>query len=346
MKEDELDKKLKNKLFINTSIVIFLFLLGVLLFFYGMNALDYKFSIFESDTVSSLLALSIIFGISLALAVPTSFLVAWKIIKPINKIKEATHQIAKGNFDVKLDDMKHTSLDDLIVDFNKMAQELRSIETLKLDFISNVSHEFKTPLSVIQSYSKALRKPDIDKSTREKYEKVIDTNIQKLTHLVTDVLSLSKIENHPIISDKSTFLIDEQIGECIVSLGPKWEEKNIKFDLELEEIEYSGLKNLMMQVWQNLIGNAIKFSHQNGEIKILATKEDGKTIIKICDNGVGMSEETQKHIFDKFYQDDKFRTSSGNGLGLAIVKKILEIHNAQIDIESKEGEGSTFIIKL
>jgi len=225
-----------------------------------------------------------------------------------------------------------------------MTEELKSIETLKTDFISGVSHEFKTPLSVIQSYSKALRKPNIDEETRKKYEKVIDTNIQKLTNLTNNILGLTKIENQQIIRDECEFLIDEQIRQCIVSLEPEWKEKNIEFDLDLTPIQYYGSKSLMAQVWQNLIGNAIKYSNNEGKISISLKKENEKIIIKISDNGIGMSEETQKHIFDKFYQADTSRSSSGNGLGLAIVSKILEISNGSITVESQENKGSTFTV--
>ena len=344
MKNDELDKKKKNKLFVNTSLVIFLCLLGDLLFFYGMNALNYKYDILKSDTFSRLLSLSIMLIVSVILGAIISYFVARKLANPINQIKEATHKVAKGNFDIKLDNIKNSSLNELIDDFNKMTEELKSIETLKTDFISGVSHEFKTPLSVIQSYSKALRKPNIDEETRKKYEKVIDTNIQKLTNLTNNILSLTKIENQQIIRDECEFLIDEQIRQCIVSLEPEWKEKNIEFDLDLTPIQYYGSKSLMAQVWQNLIDNAIKYSNNEGKISISLKKENEKIIIKISDNGIGMNEETQKHIFDKFYQADTSRSSSGNGLGLAIVSKILEISNGSITVESQENKGSTFTV--
>ena len=339
-------KKKKNRLFRNTSLVIFLCLVIDLLFFYGMNALDYKFNFIQSETISGFLALSIILIISVAVGALISFIVAKRLTNPINQIKEATHKIAKGDFDVQLETLKHSSLNDLINNFNKMAEELKSIETLKADFISGVSHEFKTPLSVIQSYSKALRRMDIDDETRKKYEKVIDTNIQKLTNLTNNILSLSKIENQQIIIDKTEYLLDEQIRQSIVSLEPEWKEKNIEFDLDLVKTKIYGSKPLMAQVWQNLIANAIKYSNNKGKVSISIKKQDDNIVVKITDNGIGMSEETKEHIFEKFYQGDTSRSSSGNGLGLAIVKRILELCNATIDVESVEEKGSTFTVVL
>lgn len=345
MKKD-INKKKKNKWFINTSLVIFLGLVVDLLLFYGMNALDYKFNFFHNETVSSILALSIMLIISVAVGALISFYVGKKITEPTNQLKEGLHQVAKGNFKVKLDPIKHSSLNEVVNNFNKMTEELKSIETLKADFISGVSHEFKTPLSVIQSYSKALRRPNLDDETRKKYEKVIDTNIQKLTNLTNNILSLSKIENQQIIPDKSEFLLDEQIRQCIVSLEPEWKKKNIEFDLDGQKVKYYGHKSLMAQVWQNLIGNAIKFSKNNSKISISITPLDKNTIVTITDYGIGMNEETQTHIFDKFYQGDTSRSSSGNGLGLAIVKRILEISNATISVESHENQGTTFTVIL
>lgn len=344
-KQKENGKK-KNRLFINTTLFIFLCLVGDLLFFYAMSTLNYHFSIFQSETISSFLALSIILIISVAFGALISFLVAKRITKPINDIKDATHKIAKGEFDVKLDTTKNSSLNDLIENFNKMSQELKSIETLKSDFISVVSHEFKTPLSVIQSYSKALRRKDLDDKTRAKYEEVVDTNIQKLTNLTNNVLSLSKIENQQIIIDKTEFLLDEQIRQCIVSLEPEWKNKQIDFDLDLIQTKYYGSKSSMALVWQNLIGNAIKFSKNKGKISISIQNDNDNIVVKIADNGIGMSEETQKHIFDKFYQGDTSRSSAGNGLGLAIVKRILELSNATITVESQEGKGTIFTIVM
>ena len=340
------DNKQKNKLFRNTSLIIFLGLIIDLLLFYGFNALDYKFNIFNSDTLSRIVILTIMLGISLVFGAIISIIIGKRITQPINNIKEATNKIAKGNFDVRIEPLKKSSLNELINNFNKMAEELKSIETLKSDFISSVSHEFKTPISVIQSYSKILRRKDLDAETRKEYEKVLDSNIQKLSNLTTNILSLSKIENQQITIDKSEYLLDEQIRQSILSLEPEWKEKQIDFDLDLPPTKYYGSKPLLEQVWQNLIGNAIKFSKKKGKVAISLKKENDTYIIKIKDNGIGMSADTQKHIFDKFYQGDTSRSEAGNGLGLAIVSKILELSNAKIGVESQEALGTTFTVVL
>ena len=339
-------RKQKNWLFINTSLIIFFCLVAVLLFFYVLNALNFEFDLFGAVSLSQIATLSIMLIISMVLGAMISLFVSKKLTTPISKIKEATNQIAKGNFDVKLDTIPNSSVNDLIENFNKMARELKSIETLKATFVTDVSHEFKTPLAVIQSYTKAGFKKDIDEETRAKYQSIVETNIQKLINLTSNILSLSKIENQQIVVDKERFLVDEQIRQSILSLEPQWKEKNIEFDLELDEVEFLGPKEYLGQVWQNLIGNAIKFSSPNGKVEIVAKNTDLGAEITVRDFGVGMSVETQKHIFDRFYQGDQSRSSAGNGLGLAIVRKILNLCGASIIVQSELGKGATFVVTL
>ena len=185
----------------------------------------------------------------------------------------------------------------------------------------------------------------MDKQTKEEYQEILNKNIVKLTNLTSNILCLSKIENQEIVPDKTEFLLDEQIRHCILSLEPKWQKKNIEFDLKLPKTTFYGSKDLLSQVWQNLIDNAIKFSGDNGKISISLTCND-ETIVRISDNGIGMNEETQKRIFDKFYQGDTSHSKDGNGLGLALVSRILKISNGEISVSSKENHGTTFVVTL
>ena len=337
-------KKEKNKLFWNTTFVVFLCLVANLIFFWGFSALNNRFHIFNSTRLPSFIALTIMLGISMVVGALISLFVAKKLTTPINNIKKATKKVARGDFDVKIEKIKNSSLNDLIDDFNTMTSELKSVETLKSDFVSSVSHEFKTPISVIQSYSKILRRNDLDEKTRKKYETVLDTNIQKLINLTEGILNLSKIENQPIILDRTEFSLDEQIRQSVLVLEPEWDKKKIEFELDLDATKIYGPKDLLAQVWTNLISNAVKFSKNKSKIYISLKKENNKSVVKIKDTGIGMNEETQKHIFDKFYQGETANTQTGNGLGLTITNKIIELYKGEIFVESKEGKGSTFTV--
>ena len=269
-----------------------------------------------------------------------------KITDVIKQLEEATDNVAKGNFKVSVSLTEDETLNSYIQNFNKMAKELDGMETLQADFISNVSHEFKTPLSVIQSYSKILRRTDLDEKTRKEYEDVLDNNIKKLTNLTNHILSLAKLENQEIVLNKKTFLLDEQIRQSVVALQSKWSEKNIDISLTLPKISYYGSEELIGQVWQNLLDNAIKFSNKKGKISIVALEENDKITISITDNGIGMNKDVQKKIFEKFYQGDTSHTSEGNGLGLPLVARIIKISNGKITVKSQENKGTTFVVTL
>ena len=268
-----------------------------------------------------------------------------KIIKAIKNMEKATESVAQGDFKVQLELTKDENIDSFINNFNKMVRELDGIETLKEDFVANVSHEFKTPLSVIQSYSKALRKK-LDKEARKQYEEILDNNIKKLTNLTSNILYLSKLENQEIVLDEHEFLLDEQIRQCILALQPEWTKKNLDLKLTLPEIKYFGSEELISQIWQNLISNAIKYSNENGELNIALSKKETSIDISIKDNGIGMSEDIVQKIFDKFYQADSSHSGEGNGLGLALVSRILKICNAKISVNSQPQKGSTFTVSL
>ena len=269
-----------------------------------------------------------------------------KIINLIKKMEEATEEVAKGNFKIQLELCKDARINSFVNNFNKMVKELDNKETLQEDFISNVSHEFKTPLSVIQSYSKSLRRKGLDNNTKKQYEEILDSNIKKLTNLTSNILNLAKLENQEIILDKKEFLLDEQIRQTVVSFQPEWSKKNIEFDLNLPKTTYFGSEELISQIWQNIISNAIKYSFDDGKIKISLKLKEEEIFVSISDNGIGMSKEVCEKIFNKFYQADTSHSGEGNGLGLALVKRILKICDGDISVKSEANKGSTFIVKL
>ena len=227
-----------------------------------------------------------------------------------------------------------------------MVQELQNVETLKTDFIANVSHEIKTPLAIIQSYATALQNDSLQAEDRHEYIKTIIEASQKLSTLVSNILKLNKLENQEILPEAHPFDLSEQIRRCALSFEDLWEQKNISFDLELEETTVCLDESLPEIVWNNLISNAIKFTNSGGIIFVKLKPLDGYAQVSISDTGCGMDEETQKHIFDKFYQGDRSRSREGNGLGLTMVKRAIELLGGNISVESRPGEGTTFTVSL
>lgn len=270
-----------------------------------------------------------------------------RILKPIYKINEVTKQIAAGNFTVRLDETSRIKeVAEIAKSFNIMVRELANTETLRNDFVSNVSHEFKTPLAAVEGYCMLLQESDLEESERQKYITHILDNVERLTGLTHNTLALSRLDYQEIVIEKEYYDVGEQIRRILLSYENLWQEKNLEIELEIDDIKFCGNKALMAQVWSNLIDNAIKFSNQNGILRIECHKVLDEVSVVIQDNGIGMSVETMKHAFDRFYQGDESHKTKGNGLGLALVKKIISICEGIISVESKLGEGTSFYITL
>lgn len=266
---------------------------------------------------------------------------------PIKKLRKAMDKVADGDFSVRLED-KSTSKEILEIysGFNLMAEELSATEILQTDFVSNVSHEFKTPINAIEGYATLLQSTEnIDETENEYIEKIL-FNTKRLSSLVGSILLLSKLENQQIPTNRTTYRLDEQIRQSIVALEPAWEAKDIEIDAELDSIEYLGNEHMMRHVWDNLIGNAIKFTPNGGQVRIKLTKKLRKLIFTVEDTGPGLTEEAQKRIFDKFYQVDSSHKQEGNGLGLALVKRILSIEKGEISVENLPDSGCRFTVTL
>ena len=269
-----------------------------------------------------------------------------KIVNPIKKITDATKKVASGDFTIELETKRDDEIGELTHNFNKMVKELNSIECLQKDFINNVSHEIKTPISSIQGFAKLLEADDLSKEERKEYAEIIKEESDRLLYLSTNILKLAKLENQERIMNKTKFNIAEQIRRTISVLEPKWKEKNIKFNVSLKEQEFLGEKDLMYQVWMNIIENSIKFSKQDGQIDIKMKINQDSIIVEIKDYGIGMEEEEVKKIFDRFYQIDKSHTKPGAGLGMTIAKRIVELSGGKIEVTSKLNESTTFIVTL
>lgn len=293
-----------------------------------------------------------IFGLLQLLAFSTllSFSLSWffgrRALDPMRKVIDATRKVAAGDFSVRVELKGVGELRELSSSFNKMMQELASIETLRSDFVNNMSHQFKTPLMSLRGFAKLLKEDDLSDEEQQEYLDIIIAESERLASLATKTLALSKYEHVEIIADKTTFRLDEQIRQTVALAAPQWAAKNLDIRLELEEILFYGSEDLIQQIWVNLLDNATKFSAQGGKIIILLQKESDNVRFTIHDDGIGMESKVQTHCFDKFYQEDASQSQTGNGLGLAIVKRVAELHNGSVDVRSTPGEGSTFIVNL
>lgn len=273
------------------------------------------------------------------------------IIKPLDKVRLAAKQVAAGDFSARIPQHRKAGKKDefqiLYDDFNMMATELASTEIMKTDFISNVSHELKTPISVIQNFSAMLQSEGITDDERKQYALKIHAATKRLSILVTDILQLSRFENQKIVANKKSYNLSEQLCRCILGFEQVWEDKNIELNSDLDDgLELNSDENLLDIVWNNLISNALKFTPENGTVEIMAKKSDGYAVVTVKDNGCGMSDHDVKHIFDKFYQADTSHATKGNGLGLALVKEIITLIQGEITVDSSQGIGSVFTVKL
>ena len=291
------------------------------------------------------LTLLILFSAIIGLAVST--VVNRIILAPIKRLNKSMTQVAEGHFDVTLETKSRVNeIKDLYRSFNLMTRELGATEILQTDFVSNVSHEFKTPINAIEGYATLLQDKRLTEKEREQYTDKILFNTRRLSKLVGNILLLSKVDNQAIQSSQTCYRLDEQVRQAIVALEPQWEEKDIEFDVDLERVAYTGCEGLMQHVWSNLIGNAIKFDPPGGWIRIRMKQREGRIVFTIEDNGPGVPESEYKHIFEKFYQSDSSHKQEGNGLGLALVKRILDSCGGTVSVESLLSGGSRFTVTL
>lgn len=270
--------------------------------------------------------------------------------RPVKTITKATKKIMKGDFSVRIKPLKAAGsegLNQIIEAINTMTQELSSIETLKTDFISNVSHELKTPLSIIQNYGTLLQSKEITEEVRIEYAKRICETSQRMADMVTNILKLNKLENQQIFPEPAEYNLSEQLCECLLQYEHIWEGAAIELETDIEEdVKVNAIEELLSLVWCNLFSNAFKFTEPGGLIKISLKTIANKAIVSVQDSGCGIAPDALEHIFDKFYQEDTSHTTQGNGLGLALVKRVMDITKGEISVESIPGEGSTFTVRI
>lgn len=284
---------------------------------------------------------------SLLLGGTVALFVGKRIIVPIQTIGSAFNELSRGNFTVKVpENGRVAEIREMAQQFNAMVFDLSHIETLRSDFVVNVSHEFKTPIAAIEGYATLLQTPSLSAAQHEHYVEKILENSRKLTALSSNILLLSRLENRQTVPQYREYRLDEQIRKAILGLETRWTEKTIEWDIDLPPQLYCGCEELLAQVWSNLLDNAIKHSPAGSTIHVTLEKKETALAVRIADHGDGMSLEVQKHIFEKFYQGDSSRKTEGNGLGLALVKRILDLCLGTVEVESAPGAGAAFTVTL
>lgn len=270
------------------------------------------------------------------------------IDRPVKQINDSLNKITNGDFTVRLDS-KASNYDfaQIMESINHMISELSGVETLRTDFIANVSHEMKTPLAVMQNYGTLLQAPDLSDEKRLEYAKAVTDSSRRLANLMTNILKLNRLENQQIFPQTEEYDLSEQLCECLLQYENVWEKSEIEIDTDIEEnVVVKADNELLSLVWNNLFSNAFKFTESGGKVSVSLKSDEVYAVVSVSDTGCGMSPEVGKHIFEKFYQGDTSHATQGNGLGLALVKRIIDITGGEISVSSTVGAGSTFTVRL
>ena len=269
--------------------------------------------------------------------------------RPVKRIIDGAQNVMDGDLSTRIAPLRGVEPGfNVIIDyFNRMVQELSGMETLRTDFIANVSHELKTPLAVIQNYGTMLQQPNLSDEDRKDYARTVTSASQRLASLITNILKLNKLENQQIFPKKERFDLGEQLCECLLGFENAWEAKKLEIETEIEDgVNVESDPELLSLVWNNLFSNAIKFTEEGGTIGLKLHTENGHAVVEVSDTGCGISPEVGAHIFEKFYQGDTSHATQGNGLGLALVKRVVDIVGGEISVSSEPGKGSTFTVRI
>lgn len=305
----------------------------------------------EEITAAAKITIVNVVLISNAMAVIDYLRRKFTVERPVKKITEAANKMIEGDFTVRVKPIAKFATDDSfneIIDcINKMAEELSGVETLRTDFIANVSHEMKRPLSVMQNYGTLLQAPDLSDEQRMEYAKGITNASRRMADMMTNILKLSRLENQQIFPQATEFNLGEQLCECLLQYENVWETAEIEIETDIaEDIKITADAELLALVWNNLFSNAFKFTEAGGTVSVRLSSTELHAIVKVQDTGCGMTADVGAHIFEKFYQGDTSHATQGNGLGLALVKRVIDIMHGEIAVESAVGVGTTFTVTL
>lgn len=308
--------------------------------------IDGRYLLIHKKNSASLLGVLPLVILCVVFATAITFVVSKHALNPILRLSSAMAQVAGGNFKIQLETKSKDEIGMLTDSFNMMTKELDGMKTLRDDFVSNVSHEFKTPVASIRGFAGLLLDSSICEEERFEYVKIIIEEADRLTKLSSNILHLSKLNNGKITVDSISFRIDESIRRYLVMLETEWKKKNIGMNIELEKIYYYGDPEMLSLIWINLIGNAIKFTGNCGEISVKLFTKGDRIVLTVCDNGIGISKSAIPYLFDKFYQEDLSHSTTGNGLGLTIVESVVERCGGEIEVESEKNQGSLFTVRI
>jgi len=304
----------------------------------------------ELDSAASLTMFNVIF-LTLIICILYEVYHRWRVRRPVKRILDGMEKIVEGDFSARIPYLQGedsgNEYDEIIKGLNHLAEELSGVETLRTDFISNVSHELKTPLAVIQNYGTILQNPELSEKEQMEYAKAITEQTRKLSALITNILKLNRLENQQIFPEKQDYNLSEQICECLLGFEQDWEKKNLEIETDIDEdVMVCQDAELLSLVWNNLFSNAVKFCKEEGKVSVSVKKEKDGVLVSVSDEGCGISPEVGAHIFEKFYQGDTSHATQGNGLGLALVKRVIDIIGGEIHVQSVLGKGSTFLVRL
>ena len=304
----------------------------------------------ELKSASSLTMFNVLF-LTLMICIIYEVYHRWKIQRPVNRILGGMEKIIEGDFSTQIPYLRGedsgNEFDAIIKGLNHMAEELSGVETLRTDFISNVSHELKTPLAVIQNYGTMLQNTGLSEEERQEYAKAITEQTRKLTALITNILKLNRLENQQIYPERKSYNLTEQICECLLGFEQAWEKKELEIETDFDEdVVVQQDAELLSLVWNNLFSNAVKFCREKGKVSVSVKQEENSVVVSVSDEGCGIAPEVGAHIFEKFYQGDTSHATQGNGLGLALVKRVIDIVGGDIHVQSVPGEGTTFRVRL
>lgn len=343
------------KIISNLLLILVIFALAFILTFFITSAI-YQYTgqqppPFERHMINSLLGflIGILFFVSLGMFLNSQ---GWfpKQKRIFERLIQAIEQISKGDFNVRLENDFHNPkpFNELVKSVNNMASELSLMEQMRQEFISNVSHEIQSPITSIRGFAQALQKDDLSLEKRHHYLSIIEAESTRISRITDNLLKLASLESEQARFEPKTYRLDKQIRGNILACEPQWDAKKIDMDISMEKINITADEDLLSQVWTNLIHNSIKFTPTDGKVRITLCQQKNWIEFSISDSGIGISEEDQLHIFERFYKTDRARERSneGSGLGLSIAKKIIEMHQGNIRVESKPGAGATFYISL
>ena len=332
-------------------LIAFVITCCMLLFLYTMQAsVEISFTEKGIQTAAAL-TMGNVFLLSLLCTVIDAVRRRFTVERPVRRIVAGADKLMRGDLSTRIEPFhgidSESEFDIIINYFNRMAKELEGLETLRTDFIANVSHELKTPLAVMKNYGTMLQSPDLTEVQRMEYAKAITEQSRRLADLITNILKLNRLENQQIYPAAKRYNLGEQLTECLLNFESTWEKKNIDIETEIEEeVFVESDDELLSLVWNNLFSNALKFTETGGTVYVALKTEGEYADVRVVDTGCGISPETGKHIFEKFYQGDTSHATQGNGLGLALVKRVVDIIGGDISVESKVGKGSTFTVKI